>query len=1124
MISKNSLYIKHNPLVNHEPEIQGIITHIDNEEMYCIENYDLMAPFFMSIVSSCDLWMYISSKGSLTAGRQNYNNALLPYDTDDKIHTASEITGPKTIIRVANGGKVHLWEPFSDYYRGFFTIKRNLYKNTAGNKVIFEEINEDLQMIFRYCWMSSDELGWIRKSTLINVSDNNKEAEITDGLLNILPYGITRELQAMLSTLMDAYKVAQWLPEHHMALFYMSSIPVDRAEPSEALRTNVAWCHGLNIQNALLSPAQLHNLRKGKPLRTENKIFGERNAFLADSKMLLKAYKKHSWYMVADVALDSADVAALQHLIKNQNNLSAYIENSIEQSNQKLNELVRLSDGIQKTSDPLNDRRHYANIMFNIMRGGLFESNYEINVSDFLEHLENANKEIYKEFRPLYQNLNSSVKLDDLLKFAQEHADLKRITLEYLPLSFSRRHGDPSRPWNFFDIKVKNPDGTPSLNYQGNWRDIFQNWEALAMSFPGFLPGMICRFLNASTADGYNPYRITRQGFDWEVPEPDNPWAFIGYWGDHQIIYLLRLLEMHEKFYPGKLLENLKGQMFVYARVPYRIKNYAQICENPQDTIVFDHELHEQLMQKSRENGADGKLMYLDGVNLARATFMEKLLVSMLAKLSNFVPEAGIWLNTQRPEWNDANNALVGNGASMVTLYHLRRFVTFLITITGARDETGFTVAEEVIQFKNHIEEVLLAYSHLLDKGFDDIERKSITDRLGKAGEDYREKTYNGFSGKSSAVEQNRLLEFLHLIRSFLDQSIIANQREDGLYHSYNLLKLDNQAIGVKHLDLMLEGQVALLNSGLPDHQQTSEIIQALFESDLWREDQLSFMLYPFRKLPGFTERNIIPSELVEKSKLLSGMIAKNDTRIVKIDINKQYHFNADFNSARELKEALQKIKDSYDYQLIEKETPDILNVYETVFNHKSFTGRSGSFYKYEGLGSIYWHMVSKLLLALGENIITFEKNGIDRNVLNQLKSYYYKVKTGIGIHKKPDQYGAFPTDPYSHTPSMMGAQQPGLTGQVKEDILSRFLELGLWIDNGRITILPALMKEAQPNTSEFSFCNTRFVVKNTQKKEIIIFRKNQKPVTVSSNSIPEDISMEIFNRTGTIEQVVCNI
>jgi hypothetical protein len=31
--------------------------------------------------------------------------------------------------------------------------------------------------------------------------------------------------------------------------------------------------------------------------------------------------------------------------------------------------------------------------------------------------------------------------------------------------------------------------------------------------------------------------------------------------------------------------------------------------------------------------------------------------------MSNLIPEGGIWMNTQRPEWNDANNALVGNGA-----------------------------------------------------------------------------------------------------------------------------------------------------------------------------------------------------------------------------------------------------------------------------------------------------------------------------------------------------------------------------------------------------------------------------------------------------------------------------
>ena len=56
--------------------------------------------------------------------------------------------------------------------------------------------------------------------------------------------------------------------------------------------------------------------------------------------------------------------------------------------------------------------------------------------------------------------------------------------------------------------------------------------------------------------------------------------------------------------------------------------------------------------------------------------FIEKILATVLAKVK-LIPEGGIWMNTQRPEWNDANNALVGNGVSMVTLYYLHRFLDF---------------------------------------------------------------------------------------------------------------------------------------------------------------------------------------------------------------------------------------------------------------------------------------------------------------------------------------------------------------------------------------------------------------------------------------------------------------
>ena len=170
---------------------------------------------------------------------------------------------------------------------------------------------------------------------------------------------------------------------------------------------------------------------------------------------------------------------------------------------------------------------------------------------------------------------------------------------------------------------------------------------------------MIFKFLNASTFDGYNPYRLTKDGFDWEVIEPDDPWSYIGYWGDHQIIYLLKFLEFLNNYNPEKLRSFFSKNYFVYANVPYRIKSYVDIVKDPKDTIDFDHKEDKKIRNLRSEIGGDGALLKDADNNIIHVNFIEKILATTLAKLSNFVPEAGIWMNTQRPEWNDANNALL---------------------------------------------------------------------------------------------------------------------------------------------------------------------------------------------------------------------------------------------------------------------------------------------------------------------------------------------------------------------------------------------------------------------------------------------------------------------------------
>ena len=90
--------------------------------------------------------------------------------------------------------------------------------------------------------------------------------------------------------------------------------------------------------------------------------------------------------------------------------------------------------------------------------------------------------------------------------------------------------------------------------------------------------------------------------------------------------------------------------------------------------------------------------------------------------------------------------------------------------------------------------------------------------------------------------------------------------------------------------------------------------------------------------------------------------------------------------------------------------------------------------------------------------------------LIGRLFDHYYEIQAGVGVHKSPQLYGAFPTDPYSHTPGGKGAQQPGMTGQVKEDVLSRIGELGVFVKEGKLNFSPKLLRESEFITTPQTF------------------------------------------------------
>ena len=214
------------------------------------------------------------------------------------------------------------------------------------------------------------------------------------------------------------------------------------------------------------------------------------------------------------------------------------------------------------------------------------------------------------------------------------------------------------------------------------------------------------------------------------------------------------------------------------------------------------------------------------------------------------------------------------------------------------------------------------------------------------------------------------------------------------------------------------------------------------------------------------------------------------------------------------------------------------------IFDHQNYTGRSGTMYGYEGIGSIYWHMVSKLLLATQELYFKAIQMNENTDTLKDLGNLYYKIRSGLSSDKTPEQYGAFPYDPYSHTPYKRGAQQPGMTGQVKEEIITRMGELGCIINSGKLIFDPKLLKisefltekstfsyvdvnqsmcklDLNQNQLAFTYCQVPIVYELKDRDQgISISYANNKIESINGDSLSKEISADLFSRSGRIKEV----
>ena len=1099
--------------------VTGELIDVDGEHWYRIDGVEHLEPFLMTVVSDSDLWMFVSSAGPLTAGRIDADRAFLPYETDDRLHRAVDLSGPVTLVIREVAGVREVWRPFAR--RSEPGCRRSVRKHVLGNTLVLEEAHAGWGVAFRTTWQPSASYGWVRTSELVDLGGEAGSYEVLDGLLDVMPAGVDAATEQLTSNLVDAYKRSETGRWGTVAVYTLETLITDRAEPAESLSATVVWSTGFEGSRLHLDERVIEDAREGRPRTATDLLTGRRGAYLLHGRVELEAGSTRSWTIVADTGLGQA---ALHDLVRVVVGPAArkLVAEDVRRGTDHLAALLAGADGSQRTGDPVADAHHLSNVLFNSMRGGVFPHGYAVPVADLLDFLSGRNAEVHRRHAEALAAHGPSVPLDVLHGLADDlgDPDLLRLVLEYLPLTFSRRHGDPSRPWNRFSIRVTTDEGDEYLTYEGNWRDIFQNWEALLRSYPWYLPHVVAKFVNATTPDGYNPYRISRDGIDWEVPDPHDPWSNIGYWGDHQIVYLHRLLRGWQATDPDGPSAWLHRPIFSYADVPYRLAGHEEMLDNPRETITFDAAAAAAVEERVARLGADGRLVDDDG-DVVRVTLAEKLLVPVLAKLSSYVAGGGIWMNTQRPEWNDANNALAGYGLSMVTLYQLERYLADLRELLAASGGE-VEISRPVVAWLTEVG-AALAEQDPATAVEEPAARRGLLDALGRAGEVHRERVRRGFGGTRVRVAGEVVDGLLAAALAHLAATIATARRPDGLYHAYNLVSFPSpDQAEVSHLPAMLEGQVAVLGTSALTAATAIDVVDALFASELYRADQRSFMLYPAPGRPAFLDRNTVPLDVVDRYPRLRDLVGVGTSGVLHADATGALHFRPGLANAQALAAALDET--GADAATCEQGQ----TVYEQLFDHQAFTGRSGGMYGYEGIGSIYWHMVAKLLLAIQERYLEEVARGGPESTIVSMEGVYRQVRDGLGFRKDPATFGGIPTDCYSHTPAHAGAQQPGMTGQVKEEVITRLGELGLVIDGGRLSFGRPLLPPAElwddrgPDGPSYSctVCQVPVLVRPGD-RDLVRIRSVDGHVTQrAGRSLTREESAAVFGRTGAIADV----
>ena len=409
---------------------------------------------------------------------------------------------------------------------------------------------------------------------------------------------------------------------------------------------------------------------------------------------------------------------------------------------------------------------------------------------------------------------------------------------KHIYYSYSRKHGDPERDYNYFNLSAENYS-----QGNGNFRDVNQNRRNDIYFEPLVADFNIRLFMSLIQIDGYNPLLVEGTLFSLDKEHREsalklvkNPGIFAellndsfspgqlldraiesgltvspqeliekviglshqhiqaefheGYWVDHWT-YSLDLIDSFLNVYPDRkdeLLYTSEPLPFFDSTMMVNPRSRKYILDNDQPrqlNAVIELEEKETLLN-DRKHGRNWVRSNYGQGEIFQLNLFSKLIFLSIIKFSTRDPHGmGIEMEAGRPAWCDALNGLPGLfGSSMSESFELARLLDFLIS--------EMKIAVYQVNLPIEMADLLGEILTQLDK---DQAAFDYWDAVTTSREKYRERTKFGVDGKTSQYSPIEMLSVLEKMRKSvqagIDQAVKIGGGLTPTYFSCQVLEFE---------------------------------------------------------------------------------------------------------------------------------------------------------------------------------------------------------------------------------------------------------------------------------------------------------------------------------------------